>query len=774
MRAALPRHCSIAVFVTAIAVIGTLGTACGPPSDTRLTLRQVVLYQNGIGYFQHTGVTDSRRVDLTFRRYEIGDVLKTITVIPVGGAAGRSAVVAMSASAPESGGGDRANGDGSTDRVHLSIDLTAAARELSIAYAVPTSTWKSSYRVVLPERGQTDALLQAWATVNNTSDADWNRVALTLATGAPLSFAIDLVTPQFVPRPDVTGTMVTPVTLGGILSENAAPGDEDGDGIADTDDLCVREPEDRDAFEDADGCPDPDNDKDRILDVDDQCPNDPEVYNGMEDEDGCPDRGRVVVSDARIEILDKVYFKNASATVRAASKPLLDAVAATLSGNPDITVVSIQGHAANDESDPWGLSRRRAEAVKLALRQRGVQTSLPVEPFGATRPVAPNTSADGRARNRRVEFHIVARRTDAPSGGSTRPAPRNRPARVTTSRMKRSVRSDATPRDVAGTVRFDVGEPVTIPGGSAALVPIVNQVVTGEEIFLFRPESSAAGSQSHPWRAARLQNQTGVELPPGPVAMFAAGSFVGEGILDRLHRGEVALIPYALDSSCTVASELKREERPVRITKVASGVVTVENRDVKIRRYLIDVGARAPARIVIRHSRSYGYEVEDMPPETQDTGSAYLIPIPIQATKRSVYEVVESKPITRRIRLLDSNGATVGEYIGKGDLPKQVADRMTAAIDLRKQMARLDRESDEVRRQMVQVGMRADEVRASLSAIGKDPKAASLRKKLLASLAETTAKTEAISRDLAAKTATRAAVRVRLLEALHELSFERK
>jgi outer membrane protein OmpA-like peptidoglycan-associated protein len=66
-------------------------------------------------------------------------------------------------------------------------------------------------------------------------------------------------------------------------------GDRDGDGIPDNVDKCPDDPEDFDGFQDEDGCPDPDNDKDGILDVDDLCPNDPEDKDGFEDEDGCPD-----------------------------------------------------------------------------------------------------------------------------------------------------------------------------------------------------------------------------------------------------------------------------------------------------------------------------------------------------------------------------------------------------------------------------------------------------------------------------------------------------
>jgi outer membrane protein OmpA-like peptidoglycan-associated protein len=65
--------------------------------------------------------------------------------------------------------------------------------------------------------------------------------------------------------------------------------DADGDGLPDRIDKCPFEAEDKDGFEDADGCPDLDNDKDGIPDVSDKCPNEAEDLDGFEDTDGCPD-----------------------------------------------------------------------------------------------------------------------------------------------------------------------------------------------------------------------------------------------------------------------------------------------------------------------------------------------------------------------------------------------------------------------------------------------------------------------------------------------------
>ncbi len=66
-------------------------------------------------------------------------------------------------------------------------------------------------------------------------------------------------------------------------------GDKDHDGIPDRDDLCRDSAEDKDGFEDADGCPEVDNDHDGFFDRADECPNEAEDVDGILDDDGCPD-----------------------------------------------------------------------------------------------------------------------------------------------------------------------------------------------------------------------------------------------------------------------------------------------------------------------------------------------------------------------------------------------------------------------------------------------------------------------------------------------------
>jgi len=179
--------------------------------------------------------------------------------------------------------------------------------------------------------------------------------------------------------------------------------DNDKDGIYDAQDQCPRDPEDRDGFQDLDGCPDPDNDKDGIPDVSDKCPNQPETMNGYKDDDGCPDDKPVEIKQTMT--LTGVNFKTASAELLEESYYVLEKVYNSLEAFPNVKV-EIGGHTDNQGGEGYNvaLSNDRAKAVMNYLVQRGIGADrITAKGYGKARPIATNDTPEGRAKNRRVE-----------------------------------------------------------------------------------------------------------------------------------------------------------------------------------------------------------------------------------------------------------------------------------------------------------------------------------------------------------------------------------
>lgn len=188
--------------------------------------------------------------------------------------------------------------------------------------------------------------------------------------------------------------------------------DQDDDGILDKDDKCPTVPEDMDGVEDEDGCPEDDADKDGILDVDDACPEVAGVKSEDPDKHGCPEekRKRIVVTRSDIQLLEPIQFAYNDSAILPVSFALLDEVVELLRERSRIRL-GVYGHTDNVGGADYNkrLSDRRAASVVQYLVDKGISPDrLESEGFGMEQPIDTNATAEGRAKNRRVEFKILS------------------------------------------------------------------------------------------------------------------------------------------------------------------------------------------------------------------------------------------------------------------------------------------------------------------------------------------------------------------------------
>lgn len=187
----------------------------------------------------------------------------------------------------------------------------------------------------------------------------------------------------------------------GPAENNGCPwGDRDGDGVLDNVDRCPEVP----GPADNDGCPYQDSDADGVIDLEDQCPRTP----GPAENHGCP-----IIEQAEQEVLntafDNLEFETGSDVISSSSYESLDQLAELLN-KKETYKLKISGHTDNvgSDSNNMKLSEKRSKSVAKYLNNRGVDNSrFVVEWFGETKPIYPNDTPEGRAKNRRVEMEVV-------------------------------------------------------------------------------------------------------------------------------------------------------------------------------------------------------------------------------------------------------------------------------------------------------------------------------------------------------------------------------
>jgi OOP family OmpA-OmpF porin len=178
--------------------------------------------------------------------------------------------------------------------------------------------------------------------------------------------------------------------------------DSDGDGVVDSKDNCPGTAPGSKV--DAAGCAivvaaaPVDSDGDGVIDSQDQCP-------------GTPAGAKVnAVGCAEKIVMQNLNFENNSSILTAESKRSLDSVMARMKDNPNIQHITITGHTDGSGTDSYNqmLSEKRANAVRNYFIGGGIDGGmLTAKGAGESKPIASNSTREGRAKNRRVEFDIT-------------------------------------------------------------------------------------------------------------------------------------------------------------------------------------------------------------------------------------------------------------------------------------------------------------------------------------------------------------------------------
>jgi hypothetical protein len=228
----------------------SLGCARGPDIEaTGLGLKRVVIYRNGVGYFEREGHVDSDQVSFKVRNEKVGDFLATLAVIEKGGSSVRSASFPVAVDKHDDDDEDEADAQDARFQVLLKppppkkkdkkdkletvkLSLDGKEHDLIVGYVAETPVWRPSYRLVINQAAPgaasaTKADLQAWGIVQNLSGEDWKGITLSLVAGAPLAFQSTLEKAVIPERPIVTdqGEVIASVPTGetSLNTEGWAP-----------------------------------------------------------------------------------------------------------------------------------------------------------------------------------------------------------------------------------------------------------------------------------------------------------------------------------------------------------------------------------------------------------------------------------------------------------------------------------------------------------------------------------------------------------------------
>ncbi len=259
--------------------------------------------------------------------------------------------------------------------------------------------------------------------------------------------------------------------------------------------------------------------------------------------------------------------------------------------------------------------------------------------------------------------------------------------------------SDALAEGDVSTNAFDdffeyaLTQPVTIHKNESAMVPILQQELPAEHVTLW------SHSDPRPLRAVWLENKSKLTLDSGSFSIFESGEFAGEGLLDPIHPGERRLLSYAADQAMRIKVIDTTGRRTLHHLQIHKGLIVENHMDVTSQTYSAINSADEDRVVLIEHPRhNNGWTLDDGIKAAETTPDLYRFRVAVKAHSTEKLEVRERGPEFTQVNI-DPN-QNINTYLL--DLVKRVPDAQTTLkpiIDAEEKLTDLDQAIAESRKQ---------------------------------------------------------------------------
>jgi hypothetical protein len=700
------------------ALTGCASTTSFVKSDA--TLGRVVVYRNGIAYFERTAHLDGDSLRLAVPSDKVDDFLKSLTVVDA--KTGEPAPIAYPTSEPVDDSGV----------IAMKISLTGpSSRDLRLSYVTDAPSWKPSYRLMLGKDGKVN--VQAWAIVDNTSGEDWQNVQLGVGSSSALSFRFDLRSVRLVQRETLHQDdlfAMAPPTGGSTYGQLLQPAPTTPGG------------------------------KHVVVEF-----NDDVLAAGVATPPPPPPPAPMAAAqsakrESPLRALAKA-FKPADARSGAADASAAPALPPVSQAESQIQVTArtiqragkdfvVEGYADEGDKDKDAASLDRANRAREQLIRRGVDPRRIVAVGGGQKvgkkggvsvmeaPVQPAAQADGKPD--------ALLQKQAQALGS----------------------------DPIGTSHFESKVRMNVPRGTSAMVSILNTDTAGEVVYFYDAETPR-GNGTYPFRAVRVKNPTDSVLEQGPVTVFGEGKFIGEGLSEPIPARSFAFIPFALDRQIVVERKDADVDHIARIITVQRGVFSTEVQHTRRATFALTNRMSERATVYVRHTVAEGYKLTKAPEHGERLGAAHLFRVDVDPGAKVELVIEESTPLFKTTDIRTPTGMDlVTAYLSTEAASGPLKSAMNELLRLHRDMANTEQQIGTTREQMEEYRARMDELHAQIVTLKMVKSAGPLMQSLEKKLQEMSDKVSKATIDLVALQEKLMVSRIKFQDGVADLSLAKK
>jgi hypothetical protein len=260
------------------------------------------------------------------------------------------------------------------------------------------------------------------------------------------------------------------------------------------------------------------------------------------------------------------------------------------------------------------------------------------------------------------------------------------PAALAIDRARSRAEVATAPQGIGDLFEYRLKEPVTIPKNRSALVPIVQSVIEAEKVSVWNERAGFP----RPQRALWLTNTSGLTLDGGSFSVLEEETFAGEGIFDPIRPGEKRLVSYATDLALGVGSRTASAPQRVTRVRISHGIITQVSEVRESKTYTFRNEESTPRIVIVEHPVRPDYELRGEARPEETTAGWMRFRVQVEPKQTATLAIEESRPVETTVALTDIADHQVDLFVRERSVNKTVEEALRRILTQKKTVDDLD------------------------------------------------------------------------------------
>lgn len=269
----------------------------------------------------------------------------------------------------------------------------------------------------------------------------------------------------------------------------------------------------------------------------------------------------------------------------------------------------------------------------------------------------------------------------------------------------------AQTQELGDLFEYKLKDRVTIRKNQSAMVPILQTRIDAEKVSVWNP------SQPSVLRALWIDNSSDLTLDGGSFNVLDTDAFAGEGLMDPIKPGEKRLLSYAADLGLLVDEKQKSEKQKITRIVIAHGAMTqiTEEREEHI--YTIRNRDTSARTVVIEHPARQGWKLADGTEPAESTASFHRFRLNAEPKKTTIVSVREYRPVSTRYQLTNVSDSQVDYFVSQNAVNAGVEKVLRQVVGQKNTIAAFEADLAARKVQMSSIAEDQQRVRENMKAL---------------------------------------------------------